>query len=93
MAAERMATNSVLQGTAADLIKRAMVRIDQMLREPDGPDARMILTVHDELVFEVSPGSLEALVARVDQEMQGVMQLAVSLKVNVSWGQNWREAH
>ena len=92
-AAERMATNSVLQGTAADIIKRAMVRIDRALEAPDAPRARMILTVHDELVFELAPADLEALSRLVEGHMQGVMQLSVPLSVNMSWGQNWREAH
>jgi len=92
-AAERMATNSVLQGTAADIIKRAMVRIDRALAAPGAPDAYMILTVHDELVFEVSPDDREELVALVESQMRGVAQLAVPLEVNVCWGRNWREAH
>jgi DNA polymerase-1 len=92
-AAERMATNSVLQGTAADIIKRAMVRLDCVLTAPGAPEARMILTVHDELLFELAPAHRMALIALVEDEMQGVMQLSVPLEVNVGWGQNWREAH
>ncbi|MFQ5513795.1 MAG: DNA polymerase I [Myxococcota bacterium] len=92
-AAERMAPNAVLQGTAADIIKRAMVRIDTALRAPGAPEACMILTVHDELVFELLPEHREALETLVVGHMQGVMQLSVPLRVNLSWGRNWREAH
>ena len=92
-AAERMATNSVIQGTAADFLKRAMVEVDRELAAPGAPQARMILTVHDELVFEVVPGYVEALRDLVLGRMQGVAQLAVALDARVGWGRNWREAH
>ncbi len=92
-AAERMAMNSVLQGTAADLIKRAMLRIDEELLAPGAPRARMILQVHDELVFEVAPADADRLAERVVDCMQGVAQLRVPLEVNVGRGANWREAH
>ncbi len=92
-AAERMATNSVIQGTAADFIKRAMVGIDRDLVAAGAPEARMILTVHDELVFEVAPSDVEALRALVINRMQGVAELSVVLKASVGWGRNWREAH
>jgi len=88
-----MATNSVIQGTAADLIKRAMVAIDRDLRQTPAPDARMILTVHDELVFEAVPADLEALKELVVARMQAVARLDVQLEVNVGWGGSWREAH
>jgi DNA polymerase-1 len=92
-AAERMATNSVIQGTAADFIKRAMVGIDRDLAAAGAPEARMILTVHDELVFEVAPSDVEALRGLVIKRMQGVAELSVVLKASVGWGRNWREAH
>jgi DNA polymerase-1 len=92
-AAERMAMNSVLQGTAADLIKRAMVEIDRELCEPGAPVARMILQVHDELVFEVAPEDADRLAKRVVDRMQHVVQLRVPLEVNVGRGATWREAH
>ncbi len=92
-AAERMATNSLIQGTAADIIKRAMVEIDRDLGQTDAPDARMILSVHDELVFEVVPADVEALQALVGGRMEGVAQLSVPLETHVGWGRNWREAH
>jgi DNA polymerase-1 len=91
-AAERMATNSVIQGTAADYIKRAMVEIDAALAG-GGLEARMILQVHDELVFEVSPADLEALRELVVARMQGVAQLSVPLEVHVGSGGSWLEAH
>jgi len=92
-AAERMATNSVIQGTAADFIKRAMVAIERDLAAAGAPEARMILTVHDELVFEVVPEDVEALEGFVMSRMRGVAQLSVPLEAHVGWGQNWREAH
>ncbi len=88
-AAERMAMNSVLQGTAADLIKRAMVEIDRRI----GPEAQMILQVHDELVFEVAPEDLGALTELVRDQMESVAELAVPLEVHVGSGRSWLEAH
>ena len=92
-AAERMANNSVIQGTAADLIKRAMVDIAGDLKAPGAPRARMILQVHDELVFEVAPEDAAALRERVVARMEGVAELCVPLEVHIGEGQNWREAH
>jgi DNA polymerase-1 len=91
-AAERMAVNTVIQGTAADLIKKAMVSVDRAIREA-GLEATMILQVHDELVFEATPGALDALSRRVREEMEGVAQLAVPLVVDLGHGRSWREAH
>ena len=91
-AAERMAVNTVIQGTAADLIKRAMVSIDREI-ERAGLAATMILQVHDELVFEAAPEALEALTALVRENMEGVAQLSVPLVVDLGEGKNWREAH
>jgi DNA polymerase-1 len=91
-AAERMAVNSALQGTAADLIKKAMVDLGRAV--PDaGLAARMILQVHDELVFEVAPADVEALGELVRDRMEGVLPLRVPLRVDVGVGANWREAH
>jgi len=92
MAAERMAVNSVIQGTAADLIKKAMVGVDAALAE-EGLPARMILQVHDELVFEVDAKAEERVGERVRELMEGVLQLRVPLVVDVGTGRNWREAH
>jgi DNA polymerase-1 len=92
LAAERMAVNSVLQGTAADLIKKAMIDVEGALAET-GLRARMILQVHDELVFEVLPGDLEPLTELVRERMEGVLSLRVPLRVDVGVGPNWRVAH
>jgi len=91
-AAERMAVNSVIQGTAADLIKKAMVEVHEGLRET-GLGARMLLQVHDELVFETPPDELAALSALVKARMEGVYALSVPLVADVGSGKNWREAH
>lgn len=91
-AAERMATNTVIQGTAADLIKKAMVDIDRILMT-EKIDATMILQVHDELVFETTEAARPALSAIVRERMEGVAELAVPLTVDLGYGANWREAH
>jgi DNA polymerase-1 len=89
--AERTAVNSPLQGTAADLIKLAMVRIDAAL-ETAGLRAAMLLQVHDELVFECPPEELETLTGLVKREMEGVCALKVPMVVDVGTGENWRDA-
>jgi DNA polymerase-1 len=91
-AAERMAVNTVLQGTAADLIKKAMVDLAPAIEAVD-IGAEMILQVHDELVFEVPPAAADALTALVVDRMEGVWPLRVRLRVDVGVGANWREAH
>ena len=91
-AAERMATNTVIQGTAADLIKKAMVEVDAALRASD-LDGTLIMQVHDELVFETTEASREALTEMVTKKMEGVAELAVPLTVDVGFGENWRNAH
>ncbi len=90
--AERMAINAPIQGTAADLIKVAMVRIFKRLTE-EGLQAAMIMQVHDELVFEVPVPEREALMSLVCEEMEGVLQLDVPLRVEIAAGKNWDEAH
>ena len=91
-AAERMAVNTVIQGTQADLIKKAMIAVDARLR--DGwPEARMILQVHDELVFEVPASQTSAAAADIQATMEGILPLGVPLEVSVGEGQHWREAH
>jgi DNA polymerase-1 len=82
----------VIQGTAADLIKKAMVSLDEAISTA-GSTARMILQVHDELVFEVAPGEVDSLTALVREKMEGVLPLGVPLRVDVGVGANWREAH
>jgi DNA polymerase-1 len=91
-AAERAAINAPMQGTAADLIKRAMIAIDAWLGE-SLPAVRMIMQVHDELVFEVPAGEVETLVEGVRRRMAGVAELSVPLVVDVGVGGNWDEAH
>jgi DNA polymerase I len=92
-AAERMAVNSVIQGTAADVIKRAMIDLDRDLARGVAPSARMILQVHDELVFEVAPGELEVLRSCVLERMQHAVDLSVPLVVHAGSGANWLAAH
>jgi DNA polymerase-1 len=89
--AERTAVNSPLQGTAADLIKLAMVRIDAALRARKHQSA-MLLQVHDELVFECPPEEVEELTSIVKREMEGAYELKVPLLVDVGVGPNWRDA-
>jgi DNA polymerase-1 len=81
-----------MQGTAADIIKRAMISVDDWLTS-SGLDAAMIMQVHDELVFEVAEGDLDALVAGVEEHMQGAADLGVALIVDCGVGANWDEAH
>ena len=92
LAAERMAVNSLIQGTAADLIKKAMVEVDEALRA-EAPGARMILQVHDELLLEAPERQARKVGERVREIMQGVHALAVPLVVEVGVGKTWREAH
>ena len=88
--AERTAVNTPLQGTAADLIKLAMIRIDQELRERR-LKSKMLLQVHDELVFEVPEDEIEAMKKLVVDEMENVHKLKVPLQVDVGVGKNWRD--
>jgi DNA polymerase-1 len=90
--AERIAVNTPIQGTAADLIKKAMINVDRAIHDR-GLKAAMLLTVHDELVLEVPPDELDTLKNLVKEVMEGAWSLAVPLKVNVAEGINWAEAH
>ena len=90
--AERNAINAPIQGTAADIIKIAMIRIDQKLQE-QGLRSKMILQVHDELNFSVPPEEKEILQNLVISEMQNVAKLSVPLIADCGWGKNWLEAH
>ncbi|WGX99881.1 DNA polymerase I [Nocardioides sp. QY071] len=90
-AAERMALNAPIQGSAADLIKVAMLRTDAALKEA-GLASRMLLQVHDELVFEVADGEQDALEALVREQMAGAADLTVPLDVSVGTGRSWHEA-
>ena len=89
-AAERAAINAPLQGSAADIIKMAMVEVDKMLPKDQ---AKMLLQVHDELVFEVDEDIAEELAPKLAEVMQSVLQISVPLVVEVGKGKNWDEAH
>ena len=88
--AERTAVNTPLQGTAADLIKLAMIRIDDELRERN-LKSQMLLQVHDELVFEVPEAELDTMKQLVTKQMEDVFELKVPLKVDLGVGANWRD--
>ena len=90
--AERAAINTPIQGTAADLIKLAMIEADANLHEK-GFRARMLLSVHDELVFEIPRDELESAITTVTKTMEGIWQLSVPLKVNIAHGKHWADAH
>lgn len=87
---ERIAVNTVIQGTAADLIKLAMINLYRRLRASK-LQARLLLQIHDELIFEVAPEDAPALEKLVREEMTGVIELAVPLKVDIKTGSNWAE--
>jgi DNA polymerase-1 len=87
-----MAINTPIQGTAADLIKMAMVAIDKRLTQERSP-ARMLLQVHDELLFEVQESKVEQIKRLVQELMEGVAPLRVPLKVDLGTGTNWGAAH
>jgi DNA polymerase-1 len=90
--AERTAINTPVQGTAADLIKLAMIRVDAAFRE-GGLNSAMLLSVHDEIVFEVPPEELASVKVLVKEIMEGIWNLKVPLKVNLASGDNWAKAH
>jgi len=90
--AERTAVNTPIQGTAADLIKLAMLAVDRKLQETPFQSA-MLLSVHDEIVLETPPDEIEAVSTMVKTTMEGIWELAVPLKVNLAVGDNWNEAH
>jgi DNA polymerase-1 len=90
MAAERVAVNLPIQGSAADIMKRAMIDVHDALAPH--PDARMILTVHDELLFEVPRARAEEIAALVREKMESAATLNVPLTVDVGIGENWRDA-
>jgi DNA polymerase-1 len=90
--AERTAINAPMQGTAADIIKRAMIRVHAWLRETR-PDCRMIMQVHDELVFEVASDEVEPCRDAIAELMTSAAKLDVALEVDAGSGRNWHEAH
>ena len=91
-ASERMAINTPVQGTAADIIKLAMINIQNRI-EALHLSTKMIMQVHDELVFEVPEDELECASSLIQKEMETVMELSVPLKVSIHSGKNWAEAH
>ncbi|XYQ54859.1 DNA polymerase I [Pectobacterium carotovorum] len=90
--AERAAINAPMQGTAADIIKKAMISIDDWLQK-DAPKVTMIMQVHDELVFEIHDSVIEESISKIKALMEGCMQLNVPLQVDIGTGMNWDEAH
>jgi DNA polymerase-1 len=88
---ERMALNAPIQGSAADIMKKAMIGVDEALRKE--PVAKMLLTVHDELVFEVPEEKLDQARTLIEKEMIGAADLRCGLAVDVHSGTNWAEAH
>ncbi|MFB4342341.1 DNA polymerase I [Pantoea sp. CS_6] len=92
-AAERAAINAPMQGTAADIIKRAMIAVDNWLQEQRSDAVKMIMQVHDELVFEIKEEAVEAASKQIRTLMEGSMALDVPLLVEVGVGDNWEQAH
>jgi len=90
--AERTAINAPMQGTAADIIKRAMIDVDRWLHD-ENIDARMIMQVHDELVLEVATDKVAEVTAVVSEKMVAAAELSVPLEVEAGVGGNWQEAH
>jgi DNA polymerase-1 len=84
--------NTPVQGTAADLIKLAMVRVDRALKA-EGLKAKMVLQIHDELLFDVPRAEVEAVSALAKREMSSALDLGVPLEVSVGVGENWLAAH
>ena len=91
--AERAAINAPMQGTAADVIKMAMIQVDDWIRSTDSDDVVMIMQVHDELVFEIKQDILDTNVATIVELMEQAATLSVPLKVEAGNGENWEEAH
>lgn len=92
-AAERTAINAPMQGTAADIIKKAMISLAAWQKTPEGQSTHMIMQVHDELVFEVKETEVEIVRAVIKKHMEEVVQLAVPLRVSIGIGGNWDDAH
>ncbi|MGL5948278.1 MAG: DNA polymerase I [Aeromonas sp.] len=92
-AAERAAINAPMQGTAADIIKRAMIDVDTWVAAQTGDSIRLLMQVHDELVFEIREDKLPAYIEEIKQRMSSAAELAVPLTVEVGVGENWDEAH
>jgi DNA polymerase-1 len=89
--AERMALNAPIQGSAADIVKVAMLAVERSLRAA-GLSSRLLLQVHDELVIEVADGEQDTVESLVTEQMRGAYPLAVSLDISVGFGRTWHEA-
>ena len=92
LAEERAAINMPIQGTAADIIKMAMINIHRRMKD-ERYASKMIMQIHDELLFECPESEVESLAGMVQTEMEGAVQLSVPLKVDWNYGANWYEAH
>ena len=90
--AERIAVNTPIQGTAADIVKLAMLAIDQKIRDEDLP-LRMVLQIHDELIFEAPEDRAEECVELIRESMERAVELSVPLKVGVETGDSWGDFH
>jgi DNA polymerase-1 len=90
--AERQAVNARIQGTAADIMRRGMIRVSRALARVGSP-ARMLLSVHDELVLEVPEGAVEEAAVLAKVEMEAAATLGVPLVAEARWGKSWAEAH
>ena len=90
--AERNAVNAPIQGTSADIIKIAMAEVDREIRSA-GLKSRMVLQIHDELVFDSMPDEISVLKKIVVEKMQNVIELSIPLTVECNYGKNWLEAH
>jgi DNA polymerase-1 len=91
-AAERAAINAPLQGSAADIIKKAMIDIDTFLNK-EMPEVKMIMQVHDELIFEAPKNNAEEVLNLMKEMMEGAIKLDIPLIAEAAIGQNWNEAH
>ena len=89
--AERAALNAPIQGSAADIMKRAMIRVDEAIREAD-LDSRVLLQVHDEIIVELAAGEHDEVSRIVQERMADAATLSVPLEVNVGIGQSWQDA-
>jgi DNA polymerase-1 len=91
-AAERLAMNSPIQGTAADMLKLAMIKIHEGLRE-GGFQTKMLLTVHDEIVFDMRKDEQETVMPVIEECMKSALPLNVPIEIEMGTGENWLEAH
>ncbi|MBT6602993.1 MAG: DNA polymerase I, partial [Nitrosomonadales bacterium] len=91
--AERAAINAPMQGTAADLIKLAMIQVQQWINDNSNLKGQVIMQVHDELVFEVPNDEVDKFIKEIPQIMQNVAKLDIPLLVEINAGENWEKAH